>query len=71
MFSFGSSFAMEFFQLPEGYEFADVAEVINHSFVDSNGALVSLERGGFLPEGYPFGSVFRERVFFTCAVDGI
>jgi hypothetical protein len=71
LFSYGSSFSFEFFQLPEGYDFSDVEEVINDSFVDSNGAIARLERGAHLPDGYPTDSVFRERVFFTCAVDGV
>ena len=71
LFSYGSSFHTEFFQLPDGYSFADVSEVINHSFVDSTGAVASLIRGGHLPDGYRPDSVLRERVFFTCAVDGI
>ena len=69
LFSYGTSFRFEFFQLPERYAFSDVAEVINHSFVDSTGALRSLENG--LPEEYRFEAVFRERVFFECAVDGL
>ena len=68
-FSYGSSFSFEFFQLPDGYSFEDVAEVINHSFIDANGKVASLERGCLLPAGYR--SDFRERIFFTCAVDGL
>lgn len=73
LFSYGSSFNMEFFQLPEGYEFSDVTEVINHSFVDTRGAVVPLRvhPGAGLPDGYPMSSVFRERIYFTCAIDGI
>ena len=71
LFSYGSTFNMEFFQLPEGYEFSDVEEVVNHAFVDSAGLVSSLRRGAGLPSNYPHGSVLRERVFFTCAVDGI
>jgi hypothetical protein len=35
-FSYGSSFLMEFFHLPDGYDFSDVTEVINHSFVSGH-----------------------------------
>jgi hypothetical protein len=69
LFSYGSPFNMEFLQLPEEYDFKDVAEVINHSYVDKNG-LVSSLRSGPAPVGY-VDSVLRERIFFTCAVDGI
>jgi hypothetical protein len=71
LFSYGSSFHTEFFQLPEGYDFSDVIEVINHSFVDSAGAVVELREGEVLPAHYPPAAALRERVFFTCAVDGI
>ena len=71
LFSYGSSFRMEFFQLPDGYDFSDVTEVINHSFVDSAGAVVGLRQGEVLPAHYPPTNVFRERVFFTCVVDSV
>jgi hypothetical protein len=71
VFSFGTSFSMEFFQLPDGYEFSDVEEVINHSYIDPNGVLKSVEQGLYLPDDYNPGPMLRERVFFTCAVDGI
>lgn len=73
LFSYGSSFNMEFLQLPETYEFSDVKDVINHSFVNTSGSVVPLRVSpdAGLPDPYPMGSVFRERVFFTCAVDEI
>lgn len=70
-FSYGSSFHTEFFQLPDGYDFSDVDEVINHSFVDSNGTVSPLKSGALLPPGYRPDMVLRERIFFTCAVDGL
>lgn len=68
-FSYGSSFHTEFFQLPDGYEFADVEEVINHSVVDSNGTVTSLKRRAPGPQYFRPDAILRERVFFTCAVD--
>ena len=70
-FSYGSSFHMEFFQLPDGYDFTDVEKVLNHSFVDAVGKVARLREGGILPSGYRPEGVLRERVFFTCAVDGV
>jgi hypothetical protein len=70
-FSYGSSFHTEFFELPDGYYFSDVDEVINHSFVDSNGNVRSLTNGAPLPTAYHPDKILRERVFFTCAVDGV
>ncbi|MBX3293692.1 MAG: hypothetical protein KF881_12470 [Acidobacteria bacterium] len=70
-FSYGSSFNTEFFQLPDGYEFSDVADVINHSFVNATGDIVSLREGESLPNSYRVENLFRERAYFTCAVDGV
>jgi hypothetical protein len=71
VFSYGSSFRAEFLQLPDGYDFNDVVEVINHSFVDSGGAVVALSRGALPPANYHRKAVLRERAFFMCAVDGV
>lgn len=70
-FAFGSSFSMEFFALPEGYDFSDVVKVHNHSFLSTTGELVRLERGAMLPPEYSSAKLFRERVFFTCYIEGI
>jgi len=70
-FSYGSAFHMEFFELPDGYDFSDVDEVVNHAYLDQKGNLVSLERGAGLGSGYQPGRVYRERVFFTCFVDAL
>lgn len=69
LFSYGSIFLFEFVQLPENYSFADVAEVINHSFVDASGAVRSIRNGS--AGNYDVNAVFRERVYFVCAVDGL
>jgi len=71
LFQYGSGYCMEFFHLPEGYSFADVKKVHNHSFLSKDGALVSLERGGLPPADYRRENLFRERVFFTCYIDGV
>jgi hypothetical protein len=62
---------MEFFQLPDGYDFSDVEEVINHSFVSDDGVVTGLQRGGILPASYRTSTILRERQFFSCAVDGV
>ena len=69
VFSYGTTFRFEFFQLPENYSFADVVEVINHSFVDTSGAVRSLR--DIRPWDQDRSGVFRERVYFICAVDGL
>jgi len=69
LFPYGSSFSMEFFQIPDGYTFEDVAKVHNHSFLSSNGELRKLKQGGIPPEDYDPDKLFREKVYFTCAIE--
>lgn len=65
-FSYGSSFHMEFFQLPDGYDFSDVAEVFNHSFVDSAGTVVKLKEGWNSARRLPSRScVSRADIFYV------
>ena len=71
LFSYGTSFRAEFLQLPDGYDFQDVTEVINHSFVDAVGSVVTLSQGNLPPANYDRAKVLRERAFFVCAADGI
>lgn len=71
MFAYGSSFTMEFFDLPDGYTFGDVVKVHNHSFLSADGALRSLEQGAMLPTDYSPKNLFRERVYFTCNIDDL
>jgi hypothetical protein len=71
LFSYGSSFHMEFFDLPGGYTFDEVSKVHNHSYVSKNGSLVSLVQGGLIPTDYDIASLFREKVHFLCYLDGI
>ncbi|MES1180573.1 MAG: hypothetical protein ABUL66_01780 [Verrucomicrobiota bacterium] len=71
LFQYGSSFSMEFFNLPEGYVFGDVVRVHNHSYLSNDGALLSLKQGGRLPDDYGHDRLFRERIFFTCNIEGI
>jgi len=69
MFPYGSSFSMEFFQLPDGYSFSDIAKVHNHSFLSAAGELRTLEQGGMPPDDYDRDNLFHERVYFTCAIE--
>jgi hypothetical protein len=69
LFPYGSSFSMEFFQLPHGYGFEDVVKVHNHSFLSRTGDLRTLQQGGMPPDDYDRENLFRERVYFTCAIE--
>jgi len=61
MFSYGATFCFEFFDLPEGYLYSDIAKI--HS-----GMVYSQERG---LEAFSMGSaerihIYREKPFFSC-----
>ena len=65
-FSYGTSFLMEFFDLPDGYSFNDIKKV--HS------GMVHSETEGTLPftlQRHQQITYFREKPFFTCYVDGV
>lgn len=68
--SFGTSFGMEFFNIPENYNFDDVVAVHNHSFVSSTGEIKPLKEGmSSQPTEYDRADVNRERPFFVCYYD--
>jgi hypothetical protein len=71
LFAYGSSFTMEFFDLPDGYSFDDVVKVHNHSFLSPDGTLRSHEQGAMLPADYSPDNLFRERIYFTCNIEDI
>jgi hypothetical protein len=67
---FGTSFGVEFFDLPDAHTFDDVVAVHNHSYVSATGQLRPLSQGASdQPEDYDASSVFRERPFFVCYYD--
>jgi len=70
-FSYGTNFVMEFFNLPDGYLFDDVARVHNHSYVSADGVLRTLQPGHRPPDEYQKVKIIRERPFFTCYIDDI
>jgi len=70
LFSYGTSFGVEFFGLPDGYGFENVVAVHNHSYVSPSGALRALAQGmGAQPDDYDRSLVFRERPYFVCYYD--
>ncbi len=73
-FNFGTTFLMEFFHLPEGYKFEDVAKIFNGSFLDDTGEVLSIRdnRERWLKwtasdnKQHP---LHRERPYFVCYVE--
>lgn len=71
-FGFGTSFHCEFFQMPDGYSVDDIKEIVNHSYVLSNGELRSHKVPFFEhPQDYKDAIIFRARPFFECYIDGL
>lgn len=69
-FAYGTTFLMEFFNLPEGYAFTDVRRVHNHSYVSADGEVRSLREGmAEQPVDYDSASVLREKPYFVCYYD--
>ncbi|HXA47617.1 MAG TPA: hypothetical protein VNW52_08305 [Burkholderiaceae bacterium] len=67
---FGTSFGMEFFNIPENYTFEDVVAVHNHSYVSSLGEIKPLTEGmSAQPTEYDTSVVCRERPYFVCYYD--
>ncbi len=71
-FGFGTSFRMEFFQMPDGYSTEDFEEIINHSYVLNTGELRSHRDSSVTrPEDYKNTVIYRERPFFECYIDNL
>ena len=72
VFGFGTSFLMEFFQLPNGYDASDIEEIINHSYISKTGELKSHKIPFFQrPDDYDINAIHRERLFFECYLEGL
>jgi hypothetical protein len=69
-FAFGTSFLFEFFNLPEGYLPDDIAEIINHSYLDNHGNLKSYHAPEVYEE-FDKNLVYRERPYFECYLDNL
>lgn len=69
MFSFGTTFDFRFFALPDGYGFGDVAEVVNHSYVDRDGTIQMYRRHSLRDlDGV---EIFHDMDYFSCYMEGI
>lgn len=76
MFSYGTTFLFSFFDLPDGYNFQDVIEVHNHSFVSEEGKLIAIRghaenKFDFNPDrhNHKQSKIYRERPYFVCYID--
>lgn len=71
-FNYGTSVSMDFFELPDDYDFSDIAEVINHSYLDKDGEIHNWRKtwkSAF--EKSESLNIYRELNYFECYVHGI
>ncbi|MBP6424747.1 MAG: hypothetical protein KA278_03395 [Flavobacterium sp.] len=72
IFGFGTSYLMEFFQIPNGYKATDIQEIINHSYISKTGDLKSHKVPFFQrPDDYDEKVIHRERPYFECYIEGL
>ena len=69
LFNYGTSYSLDFFELPKNYSFSDVQEVINHSFADENGEIKEYRKVGI--RSFPDVRIYREIDYFDCYVEGL
>ena len=69
--AFGTTFSMEFFDIPDGYSFDNLVAVHNHSYVSPNGETLKSLVQGMAPQSseYDPSLVRRERPYFVCYYD--
>jgi hypothetical protein len=70
-FNFGTSFSFEFFEIPKNYTVQDIIEIINHSYVLKTGEIRSYHAECDKAKKADYDTVYRERPFFECYLDGL
>ena len=68
-FNFGTAFSFSFFDLPENYNFSDIVEVINHSYIDSSGKIQNYRKTGL--KNLSGAKIYREKDYFSCYLKGL
>jgi len=70
-FSFGTTFLMEFFDMPEKYSVEDIDEIINHSYISKLGEIRSCYAEVEKPTDKHNDLIYRERPYFECYLDNL
>jgi hypothetical protein len=69
-FAFGTPFSFLFFAMPEGYTPGDIAEIMNHAYLDKDGNIKSYHARDWLAQyEQNRGPIFKDRPFFECYLD--
>ena len=64
MYSFGTTFCFEFFELPEGYSYNDIARIHSGMVYSRGQGLVEFSMNPLKDV-----HIYREKPFFTCYLD--
>ncbi len=67
-FNFGTTFSFYFFDFPEGYSSSDIAEVINHSYIDKNNEIQEYRKHS-LRELYDIKIYHQINDYYICHLD--
>jgi len=70
--SFGTTWSLDFFNLPKGFEFDDVEKVYNNSYLSKIGEIIPHKSmTNFEKDTAEFQKIFRERQSFDCFVENL
>ncbi|MEP6646707.1 MAG: hypothetical protein ABJC12_06435 [Saprospiraceae bacterium] len=70
IFAFGTDFHFSFFEMPPDYHSDDIIEIINHSYIGSDGEIKSHHEFNPNPD-LSIQTVFRSKPFFECFMDDL
>jgi hypothetical protein len=71
LLSFGTSWNIEYFDLPEGYKTKNIIEIINNSYIGNNGEIVSHKSLNPERRFEDLKPINREKPFFECYMDNL
>ncbi len=73
MFSYGTQFCVEFFDLPTGYKYKDVRQIHSGMIYSKTRGLEAFSADSYkeTADNYAHSPCLREKPFFTCYVDAL
>ncbi len=72
LLSFGTTWRIDFFDLPPDYEVEDIDEIINHSYLSKTTGVVALRPSSDRSvKQNDMEKIYRDRPYFECFLDGL
>ncbi|WP_346317639.1 hypothetical protein [Chitinophaga sp. YIM B06452] len=68
---FGTTWDIEFFDLPTGYQAEDIVEIINHSYLLKSGEIVSHRSFDRITRKDEMAEINGNKPFFECFIDNL